>query len=562
MFLFFFCRKKRDEKDLQIIYDFLKSKNPFNTEIKALRNIFNGMDASVKVNADSAEELGRNIISAMAGQKVSAYTFKKVNKVVTMSDKNVIVIDGEVTFIDPQLLFQRLVLVARKFDEQKLEKIFAYELCQRPSSMFDDYGLMREIKKESFGDDIMKLLKGEEDDNDAVTDVGYKNYISGDWLVDIIPWKLHESFSKILLKYASYIESFDHPCIIFDVLTSEPTIKNESILRRSKGGQAVNCEFTSDTLLNTKKEMFLANNYNRQRFIKMLGDTLLSAGCKVAYAAEANSNIALMAAQSSNTYKTAVIGDNIDLLALLIHFYKENCHDLIFRCATEKIYNIKSIKGSLGDDISRHILLLHALSGCKGSTSYLFGIGKGVALRKYQQHKEMANFAEVFYVKNVSETEIVDAGNRALKLIYNGDSSDSLDSLRFRRFSEKVARGKSVVLIQSLPPTSAAAKYHLLRVYLQVQVWIGNDNIIPEDYGWVKKGTRLKPITTDLEPAPHELLITIRCRCQGSCDTNRCSCKKNNLKCSTACTECFGTNCFNQYSVPLEEEEEGTSEDL
>lgn len=153
---------------MQIIYNFLKDKNPLKLENKVLRNICNGIEASAKVNADSAEELGWKIISTMTGEKFSEYTFKKVNKAVTMSDKNTLVVDGEVIRIDPQLLFQRLVLIAQKFDVQKFEEIFSYELCQRPSSIFDEYGLMREVKKEIFGKEILKLVEGQIIDDNVV----------------------------------------------------------------------------------------------------------------------------------------------------------------------------------------------------------------------------------------------------------------------------------------------------------------------------------------------------------------------------------------------------------
>ena len=40
---------------------------------------------------------------------------------------------------------------------------------------------------------------------------------------------------------------------------------------------------------------------------------------------------------------------------------------------------------------------------------------------------------------------------------------------------------------QILPPTSAAAKFHSLRVYYQVQQWKGiGDGLLPENWGWRK----------------------------------------------------------------------------
>ena len=63
--------------------------------------------------------------------------------------------------------------------------------------------------------------------------------------------------------------------------------------------------------------------------------------------------------------------------------------------------------------------------------------------------------------------DVVNAGEKAFTVIYNAKVTNSLDSLRYKRFFEKVAaKTASHVKPQSLPPTSAAAKYHSLRVYL------------------------------------------------------------------------------------------------
>ena len=66
---------------------------------------------------------------------------------------------------------------------------------------------------------------------------------------------------------------------------------------------------------------------------------------------------------------------------------------------------------------------------------------------------------------------VVDAGEKALVIIYNGKSTDTLDSLRYQCFCEKVTSKSYHVKPQTLPPTSGAAKYQGLRVYLQIQEW-------------------------------------------------------------------------------------------
>ena len=62
---------------------------------------------------------------------------------------------------------------------------------------------------------------------------------------------------------------------------------------------------------------------------------------------------------------------------------------------------------------------------------------------------------------------------KTLCCLYGGRPNDGLDVLRYRRFCEKLATSNTTVQVQSLLPTSTAARYHKAGVYLQVQQWMG-----------------------------------------------------------------------------------------
>jgi len=49
----------------------------------------------------------------------------------------------------------------------------------------------------------------------------------------------------------------------------------------------------------------------------------------------------------------------------------------------------------------------------------------------------------------------------------------SIDNYRYLTF-DKFIRNYKPVKLSSLPPTTSAAQQHLLRVYYQIQVWVGN----------------------------------------------------------------------------------------
>ena len=52
----------------------------------------------------------------------------------------------------------------------------------------------------------------------------------------------------------------------------------------------------------------------------------------------------------------------------------------------------------------------------------------------------------------------------------------------------------------------------------------------------------------------------MRCKCKLSsrnpCGTNACTCRKNGLKCVTACGDCRGNDCKNAEDIALDETEE------
>ena len=81
--------------------------------------------------------------------------------------------------------------------------------------------------------------------------------------------------------------------------------------------------------------------------------------------------------------------------------------------------------------------------------------------------------------------EIATAGEQVLVSMYNGKPGGTLDYVRYKCFCAKVTRNTSHIQPKTLPPTSAAAKFHSLCVYHQVKQWNGaGDGPLPEEWGW------------------------------------------------------------------------------
>ena len=221
----------------------------------------------------------------------------------------------------------------------------------------------------------------------------------------------------------------------------------------------------------------------------------------------------------------------------------------IFRSDTSKtgqkkkrIWNIKKTKFVIGPETCSFLPFVHAFTGCD-TTSRIYGIGKGQLLKKVLEDPTVTVFADSFM--NVStHSEVEEAGEEVFIALFGGSKGEGLNHLRYMKFVHKAAVSKSVVQVQSLPPTAAAARMHSLRTYLQVQVWLGND-LSATEWGWCMKDNKFVSIKTTIAAAPERLLKVVKCSCKSNCDTKRCSCRKHGLACTEGCTECRGTDCSN-----------------
>ena len=152
----------------------------------------------------------------------------------------------------------------------------------------------------------------------------------------------------------------------------------------------------------------------------------------------------MKAVQSATSCNTVLVGDDTDLLVLLCYRASIESHDLFFCPEPKKnmkqprIWNIKVTKQRLWSDICQHILSLYAVIGCD-TTSRLHWIGNGASLNKFQASNSFRQQAKVLHTHSASKHDVTCAGEKALVVQYNGNSTDILDSLRHQRFCEKVA---------------------------------------------------------------------------------------------------------------------------
>ena len=112
---------------------------------------------------------------------------------------------------------------------------------------------------------------------------------------------------------------------------------------------------------------------------------------------------------------------------------------------------------------------VHAFSGCD-TTSHIYGVGKSVLLKKCNKDENIRQLASIFLQPEVTHDTVQIAGENIPVALYNGAKIQSLDILRYCKFLQKVQTKSTALHVQSLPPTSDAARFHSYRTFLQTQL--------------------------------------------------------------------------------------------
>ena len=271
---------------------------------------------------------------------------------------------------------------------------------------------------------------------------------------------------------------------------------------------------------------------------------------------DADTLLVSTAIAACSSHNIAVIGEDTDILILLIHHY---VNDIFFmrdkNVKDKKVWKIKEVNNQLPDKIVDCILPIRAFLGCY-TVSRVHSIGTGEeSFKKIMSNPEILNNLFKFNGQDTDKTIIATAGEKLLSIFYVGSGDEKLNDMRYDMFCKKVTVSKSANTHESLPPTSDAACIHSFRAYHQVQIWRGS-NVDPFTWGWKVLNGMMIPIPMQQAPAPNELLKIFRCDCKVGCKNVRCTCVKNELKRTQVCDECRGVSCINSQESILNSDED------
>ena len=253
---------------------------------------------------------------------------------------------------------------------------------------------------------------------------------------------------------------YGHAVVVFDGYGAGPSTK-DSMHQRRTGCEGRKVTFNLSMKLQLKKDDFLSNKENKQRFLGLLGEHRAMRGCEIAHATvDADVPIVQAAVTVPDTGEAVLVGDDTDLLVLMIHLADGNKHNIDIRPEPKKrgalrCIGVSAIRNKLGENICRNILFVHAFLGCD-TTSRLFGIGKAAGLKLVKENEAFREQAKVFRSVNSSKDQVIAAAQKAMTIVQKGKLNDHLDTMRYQRFQYLVTTLKKAIHPNMLPPTSAA----------------------------------------------------------------------------------------------------------
>ena len=119
--------------------------------------------------------------------------------------------------------------------------------------------------------------------------------------------------------------------------------------------------------------------------------------------------------------------------------------------------------------------------------------------------------------------------------LYKASKCKKVNDARFTLFKS----GKYAEVC--LPPNQDSCIKHAERANFQAGIWwralVAKPSDIPSPIGngWMCEDEGLVINWMSLPPAPDSILELINCKCKAGCDTRRCSCLNEGLKCTDLC---------------------------
>ena len=549
------AQMKRDNDAVNTIVGWLEEVNPFDAtrDKKTLVSFSTGFSSTPEdqVNADQAEEVGRAIQAKMDGKTVvdAMVTKHKVKSLASLRSGPKV--NGEKLVIDSLKLFNRLIVISER--EVKTKEVLRFELTPKPMSLFDKNQKLRKPDKAALARSLKACVAPVE--QPPCTSL----VVDGGWLLHNVKWEANLTWKDVAESYLRFVKSMGSHrlriTVVFDGYGS--STKDHDHLRRTKNA-CCDIQIRLDLKIIIAREKFLDNKNNKAQLVLLLAETFSRNGISVQQCSDdADTSIVRAALDEARESPVEVRAEDTDVLVMLIHHVAD--HPIFLTTAKETSYDVGKIREALPEIYRRYLIFLHSFSGCD-TVSAIFGFSKPTLLSKLCKTDEAERAMDVFMDIRAEKGDIIKAGCDLFKLMFHGKSSKDLEDLRFDIFSKRAATGS--IKPEKLPPTTGAAAQHSLRAYLQTRDWLmlQSPSLDARDYGWQLTEQGYAPVPSTDPIAPDYLLTFASCNCAGDCSSLRCCCKKQGVKCISACGICHGNSCLNINQLDDKRSEEDTGE--
>ncbi|CAG9769268.1 unnamed protein product [Ceutorhynchus assimilis] len=157
------------------------------------------------------------------------------------------------------------------------------------------------------------------------------------------------------------------------------------------------------------------------------------------------------------------------------------------------------------------------MSGCD-TTSFLLKKSKKQLLSVFNKDDLLCHKAYLFQDQDALKHDLFEIGFEYILKWYGAKKVQKLNDCRYIMYTKVISRQKPGANfdLAVLPPTEKAAREHILRVYFQVQEWLGR-NMNSTNCGWKNEKEKSYPVKTTGDVAPNDILKQIFCNCKTLC---------------------------------------------
>ena len=223
--------------------------------------------------------------------------------------------------------------------------------------------------------------------------------IDGGWLLHFIRWKKNATYADVLGQYSSFLRTkYGMCCVLFDGYEYDST-KDHEHKRRQTGKVSASIVIAENAQVHRDQQAFFSNEKNKTNSISLLTTHLRGTGHQVEVSCGDADTLIVSSALEFAWNGQTVVAEDTDVLIMLVYHWR-NCMEDIFirkesRLSTPgEMISMKDPTSSIPVVIQRHILLIHAWSGCD-TTSATFGHGKMYLMKMLNRVPEVQNLSTI-----------------------------------------------------------------------------------------------------------------------------------------------------------------------